>query len=223
MAALTRRTLAQIRDEVIKRCGNITATGYSDRITYFVWEAYLDLATEFHHFELDKIDSSIVLSTSANTIDLPADCFVVIGLRLRNAAGTSIVGEVGKYNFESLSSEYRAVSGMPTKRARFGAKLYFDFKPDIAYTSDLFYYRLPAAPDFAGSATSELGVDCDTHLIELAVALASGGTKDQAFSAVNRESFATWAASQVRSSIQSPLADSRESNTTNSVLGDAQG
>lgn len=223
MAAIARRSLAQIRAEVILRCGNITASGFSGRVEYWLWEAYLDLATEFHHFELDKIDSSIVLSTSTNEISLPADCFVVVGLRLKNTAGTAIVGEVGKYNFDSLSLEYRATPGLPTRWARFGPKLYFDLKPDAAYTSDLFYYRLPTAPDFAGSATSELGVDCDTHLIELATALASGGTKDQIYAAVNRESFAAWAASQVRSSIQSPVFESREATTTNSTLGGAQG
>lgn len=224
MAALTRRIWSAIRDEVIKRCGNITATGYSDRIEYFVQEAYYDLATQFHHFELDKEDASIVLSTSVNSITLPTDCHIVVGFRLRNAAGTAVVGEVGEYDYASLAANYTATAAQPKRRARFGNKLYFDSLPNAAYTSNLFYYRLPTAPDFASaSLTSELGADCDAHLIELATALASGGTKDAVFAQVNRESFAQWAASQVRSSIQSPLPDYRERRATTGTLAGAQG
>lgn len=224
MAVIARRTFVGIRDEAIKRCGNIGASGFSSRVEYFVTAAYDEICSTYHHFELDKIDPNIVLSTSANSITLPSDCFVVVNLVLRNAAGTAIVGEVGLYDGRRVFAGYAAEIGQPTRYARFGTKLYFDKKPDVAYTSDLYYYKSPIAPDFGGAPTSpETARDVDEHIIEGAVALTSSAIKDVDFGGVNRQLLADWLASQVRNPTQVPLSDGRERRATQSTIGGAQG
>lgn len=223
MAILARPTWVGIRDEVIKRCGTIVASGFSSRVERFCWSAYLELATTFHHFELDTVDTSITLSTSANSVSLPADCFIVTGFILKNAAGSTILGEVQEGDPRRVTAAYLADSGQPTKRARFGAKLYFDKKPDLTYKSELYYYRYPASPDFTTPTSPELGSDLDERIIQAAVSLVSSAVKDVDFSAVNRQLLGEWLGTQVRNPAQVPLVDNRERRATQTTLGGAQG
>ena len=222
MAALTRRTWANIRDEVIKRCGNITATGFSSRVEYCCWAAHDYLCSTYHHFELDVVDTSITLSTSVNTITLPARCNIVIGLKLLNAAGSTVVGEVTCEDARPTVAKYIATSGTPKRYGRFGGKLYLDAKPDVAYRSELYYYAFSAAPDFA-STSPETASDVDEHIIEMACHMVSGATGDGAFAGVNRELLSEWLAAQVRNPIGIPLPDVRERFATQTTLGGAQG
>lgn len=212
--------------EAQRRLAGINATGsdgvtFLTRIQYFLAAAYLDLATIYHHFELDVIDTTtITLSTSTNTVTLPADCHEVIALSLRN--GTTYVGEVGIYSQPSLLPAYTAAVGVPTRRARFAGKLYFDKKPDIAYACDLYYYKRPALPDFTGSDSPLTAVDVDEHIIEYALSLANPAIGRPDLMAVNRQLLSDWLASQIRPSLQDPL-ERRERPETDRAMGGAQG
>ena len=223
MAVIGRRTWANIRDEVIKRCGNITSTGFSARVEYCVWSAHLYLCTTYHHFELDKVDASIVLSTSANSITLPSDCYIVLGLRLKDAPGTAILGEVTELDVRRVLAEYKAVSGQPKRRGRLGNKIYFDLKPAAAYTSELYYNAKPLAPDFS-STSPETDVDVDEHIIEMASNLVSGATSDGPYAGLNRDLLNSWLQAQPRSSTSDLiLPDQRERVATQVPMGGAQG
>ncbi len=224
MAATARRTLAQIKTEVLLRLGNPNNTAIN--VDHYVWAAYLRLALTYHHFELDKVTSPMLAaSTSTNTVALPADCFVAIHVQLYDAAtGTDSLAATLETSFDALIREYdpAATPARPTQHARFGGSLYFDKKPDQAYKVQVFYYGRPTAPDFAGALTSELDVETDEHLIEQAVALAAGCTGTPTVE-MNRMMLEDWLGVQVRSSLLDPVPARRERRNTQRTLGGAQG
>jgi hypothetical protein len=221
VAAITRRTLANLKTEVTLRLGNPNNT--SINVEHYLWAAYLRLALTYHHFELDRVTSPMLtLSTTVNTLALPADCFIAIHSQVWDAAGTAALGWTTETDFATLVRDYDATAGRPEKHARFGSSLYFDKLPDVAYKVQLFYYGRPAAPDFAGAATSELDVEADEHLIEQAVILASGGTGTPSVE-LNRMLLDDWLAQQVRSSLLDPVSARRERRNTERTIGGAQG
>src|SRR6476661_5355659 len=173
MAAITRRTWQAIEAEAIRRLAGQNQTGFSLRVDHWLWSAYWLLATTYHHFELDKEDTTtLTIASGANTLALPSDCFMVVALTLR-ASGVQ-VGEVNDYSFSALRSAYTATSGQPQRRSRFGSNLYFDVKADKTYNVDLYYYKTPAAPDFvSGASFPETSVDVDEHIIEAACRFAN--------------------------------------------------
>lgn len=221
MAAIARRTLAQIETEVKLRIGNPNNTTINTQ--HYVWAAMLRLALTYHHFELDKTDATLTLSTSVNTLALPADCFIAIHFQVLNTAGTAVVTDTEEYDFSALTREYSPTTpAAPTKRARFGSTLYFNKLPDQAYKGRLYYYSRPAAPDFAGTDTSPLDVEIDEHIIEQAVLLASAGTSAPLVE-LNRQLLDDWIGLQVRSSLLDPISAKRTRRTTERTLGGVQG
>lgn len=225
MAVLARRNFVQIRDEVILRCGNITATGFSGRVEYAVAAAYDYICTLFHHFELDA-SGTVTCSTSNNYVDLPAGTYIVVKVLLRNAGNTDYVGEITDIDVRANLGDYLSIrqAGMPKRAGRFGNRLYFDYKPDAAYKAEVFYYSYPTAPDFSGSPTSPVTArDVDEYIVNLAVAVMGGAIKDVSLAAMNRDLLAEWAAAQVRNPIGVPLPDFRERPASNSLMGGAQG
>lgn len=221
MAPLSRRTFPQLETEVKLRMGN--PNNATVNYQQMIWAAYLRLALTYHHFELDAISSPLLtLSTSSNSVALPTDTFVVIHAVLLDTAGTAVIGQLEPKDYAALVRDYTGASGVPARRARFGSSLYFDKLPALAYKVRVSYYRRPAAPDFAGSATSELDVETDEHLIEQAVALAAGATGAPTV-ALNRQFLAEWLSEQVRSPLLDSVEDRRERSTTDRTLGGAQG
>lgn len=209
--------------EAQRRLGGINYTGFDARIQHWLTGSYLDLCTTYHHFELDKLDTTtLTLSTSTNTLNLPADCFEVIGMSLRNVAGTAYVGEVGIYSAAALLPAYIAEAGLPTRRVRYLNTLYFDKKPDLAYKVDLYYYRRPTDPDFAGSVYPDTSWDMDEHIIQGALSLANPSIGRPDHGAVQRELLKDWLAMQVRPALQYAL-EGRERHEPSVTLGGAQG
>ena len=183
MALIVRRTWAQMLDEVIRRAGGVDASTFSSRVEYALWSTYLDLCLSYHQFELDKLDTSLTLSTSAPSLALPSDCYIVVGVRLRDAlVGTAVVGQLSYKASRLLLFEYRATpAARPKHYTRFLSTLYFDSLPDAAYKVDLYYYKTPTAPDFS-STSPETHPELDEHLIQgaLSVLFPSLGRPDLA-------------------------------------------
>ena len=222
MAAITRRTWANIRDEVIKRLGNITATGFSGRVEYSVWAAYQDIATTYHHFELDDVDTSLTCSTSTNDVSLTAGTFMVIGVRLKSVAGAVLTG-LESVDFRRLSDDYLATSGRPTQYSRFLNKLYFDKKPDLAYPLEVYRYKRCTAPDFS-STSPELDSDVDEHIIEAACRKLFPMIARPDIGEVNRQLMTEWLSMNVRPSlIDEPLPNMSERSRSATALAGAQG
>jgi hypothetical protein len=228
MAALTRRTWAQLQAETVKRLGNVDSTGtdgttFATRVNYWLRAAHLDLSTTYHHFELDQT-SPLTLSTSVNSVALPADCFIVVAARLKDAAGTTLLAQLTQKSFQALSDEYRATAAQPEFYARYGPNLYVNCLPSSAFKVDLFYYRLPAAPDFAGSGSPETGEDLDEHLMEGACRKAFPGLGRADLGDVGRQLLSEFLAMQPRPSVlDEQLPNLQERVQSPRTYGGAQG
>lgn len=222
MATITRRGWSTIEAEVQRRLGGNDASGFTTRIDYWVWSAYQQICLTYHHFELDKEDLTLTISSGVNTLSLPADCYAVIAMALRDATGV-IVGEVSQYEFAATRGAYVADSGQPRRRARFGSKLYFDVKANQTYSVDLYYYRSPTAPDFTTSTTPETAADVDEHIIEGACRLANPAIGRADLGDVDRQLLADWLSQQIRPSLNQETLEVRERFATARTLGGGQG
>lgn len=222
MAPLARRTWAQMATEVTLRLGNPTTTGFDARIQYALVASYDDLCTTFHHVELDNIDTSKVCSTSTNTVTLPADCLVVVGVRLK-AVGGAVLGQVLVEDYRLGSALYVATSGQPTRCSRFQNSLYFNTKPDQAYPLEIFYYRRCTVPDFSASASSELDRDVDEHIIEGAIRRLFPAISRADLGDVQRTLMSEWMGAQFRSSILDPLTAAPEKEFSATTYTKGQG
>ncbi len=225
MAALARRNWVENRDELIRRLGGINYTGFNTRVQYWLTASYLYLCTCYHHFELDVLDSSLTLSTTVNTLALPADCYILIAVRLKDpTTGKFLPGGVGISNASSKLVEFTNQIGRPKSYVRFKGTLHFDVIADQAYPVDLFYYKLPANPDFTGTDVPLIGQDCDEHLLEGALRLAWPGVSRPDLGDPNRQLFTEWLAETPRpSNISDPLPSAREKAMTNKTMGGPQG
>lgn len=222
MAVLARRTWAQMLTELQLRLGNITATGFSDRLQYLLTASYYDLCTTYHHVELDKIDTSVSCSTSNNEITLPTDLFKLVGIRLKAVGGASILGPVVLEDYRLSSDLYTLTSGRPSRGGRFGTKFYFDKLPDAAYPLEIFYYRYPTAPDF-GATSPELGPDLDEHILQGAIRLGFPAIARGDLGDVSRTLLEEWLQAQVRASLLEPLTALPERERTGTTYSRGQG
>ena len=218
MAVLVRRNWPQLLTETVLRLGNITSTGFDSRVQYWLAASYFHLCTLYHHVELDDIDTSLSCTTSTNEVTLPSDLFVLVGVRLKAVGGATILGPLLVEEYTLVADKYALESGQPSRCARFGNKLYFDKKPDVAYPLEVFHYRRGLAPDFSGTPTSpELDSDVDEHIIQGALALALPGVGRPDLAAVQRELLAEWLSAQVRSSLGDPLTALPERERTTAI------
>jgi hypothetical protein len=219
VAAITRRTWAQIETEVQRRLFGIAYTGFSgggtSRADYFIWQAYKDLCTLYHHPELDVLTSLTFSGT--NTLNLPADTFVVVGCRYVDF-NTGNITPLTKENFRTLFLRYIPNQfGVPSRYARWGSKLYFDIQGINPNTLDLLYYQLPAAPDLTSSGTPIFSSDCDEHLIDLAVAYAMNWIGRPDLGASGYQTLQDWLAQQVRPSVTEDLLPERREKALTDV------
>lgn len=228
MAALARRKWSEIQAETVKRLGNPDSTGtdgtpFTTRVAYWLRAAHLDLCTTYHNFELDQT-TTLTLSTSSNSVALPADCFIVVAARLKDATGTTLLAQLTSKSFQVLSDEYRATPAQPEFCARYGQNLYVNCLPSSAFKVELFYYRLPAAPDFAGTGSPETGEDLDEHLMEGACRKAFPGLGRADLGDVGRQLLSEFLAMQARPSVlDEQLPNLQERIQSPRTYGGAQG
>lgn len=224
MAVLARRNWKQLREETLLRLGNPSATGMSARVEYWLKAAYDELWSVYHHFEFDKIDTSLSLSTSTNELALPSDCFIAMQLILKSADGATFHGERINEDLRMVAAAYAGATGTPTMCARFGSKLYFDKKPSEAFDVELYYYRTGTSPDYSTPTSPETATDCDEHIIQWALRLAMPGLGRPDLGEVQRQLMTEWLAQQVRPATgESPLAARAERERVTTVHGGMQG
>ena len=223
MPPLTRRNWSTMLTELQLRTGNITATGFTDRLKHLLVATYQDICTTYHHLELDKIDTSIVCSTSNNEITLPTDLYSLVGIRLKAVGGASILGPILIEDFRLTSHLYALSSGRPSRGGVFGRKFYFDTKPDQAYPLEVFYYRTGTVPDFDTPTTSDLAIDVDEHIIEGAIRKAFPALARPDLGEVHRQLLDEWLASQVRMPTIDGLVEEPERERTSTTYPRGQG
>jgi hypothetical protein len=219
MAAIARRSWAELATETQRRAGGINYAGppsFLTRVQYFLWASYLEICTKWYHHELFVLDATKTLSTSTNTLTLPTGVFILIAMALRN--GTAYSGEVAVYSGSALLGAYTAESGKPTRRTRGKATIYLDKKPDIAYAVDLYYYKYPDAPDFS-SGTPETGVDCDEAIISGALRYLNPAIGRSELGDVNRQLLVEWLSDNVRGHFVDEPLELRERMETDRKLG----
>lgn len=174
MTVLVRREFHELRDEALKRIGRSSDSAASTRMERFMEAAYYRLALTYHHYELEDEDTATTASPSANTVAVPANTYIVLGVSLRAVSGGAFLKSLVFQSANSLlANADRATSRRPGEWGRVGETLFFDSKPDQAYPLSIYRYKRPAAPDFdaAANAVSELDPLWDEAIIELALML----------------------------------------------------
>jgi hypothetical protein len=166
---MARRTFANLRDEHIKRVGRVGDAAYSARAEELIKAAYFELATLYHHHELDAIDTSKTMSTGSNTVTAPTGAYVVMAVVLRAVSDGEPIKALRLNESRYQFALYAAGSGEPSSYTRFGSSLYTDKKADAAYPLTIYHYRLPTEPAFV-STTSELSVAWDEAILEQSIA-----------------------------------------------------
>jgi hypothetical protein len=223
MASITRHTWATMKAELVRRLGGRTESSFSARVEYWLDAALLDIGLTYHHFELDKTDTSITLNAGSSTITLPTDCYVLIGVGLRNPGLTTFKKWVTLQNLRYVQANFSETSAVPSEYARFGTSLQFNCNSDQNYPLLLRYYRLPTAPDFA-SGSPELSRFWDEHLIEAALAKAQGALWRPDLSAATATTLQEFLDKQIQPPLLVDLLPDRSTVTTaNRTHGGAQG
>ena len=162
----------EIRDEVMKRLGRSGVTAFNTRAQNLVDASYREICQTWHHHELDKESSGLTTSVGSDTVALPADCYLVFGVRL--LSGSTLKGRLGYMRPIDLFGQQSTSNGLPTRYTRFGNNLVLDRPADAAYSAEVFYYRRPTDPDFATPTSPEIDELFDEILIEWATARGQG-------------------------------------------------
>jgi hypothetical protein len=224
LAAIVRRAWSEIVTEVTKRLGGNDATNFSTRIHYWIYHAYVHLCTQYHHYELDSKTQLTLPTTFPPKVSISAVTpkpYVLVSAQLLNTAGTTLVRPLkGPAYAEGLLAALRITAGSPTTWTRYGTDFWVDQTADAAYKVDLYYYALPAEPDFASSSTyPAFSADCDEALIQAAVALGKGSIT---MPGVERELLSDWLAQQPRASTLEEPAPRKEKSGAGRSLGGGQ-
>lgn len=228
MAVTARRTWAQLQAETVKRLGNVDSVGtdgvtFPARVAYWLWASLLDLALTYHHFELDAT-ATLTLSTASNLVALPADCYILIAARLKDPTGATFLRQLTLKQYQALANDYVGAPAQPSFYSRFGSNLYVETLPTLPFKVEVFYYRLPTAPDFSGSLTPDLGVDLDEHLMEGACRKAYPNLGRPDLGDVGRQLLSEFLAIQARPSLlDEPLPGLPERQQSGRTFGGPQG
>jgi hypothetical protein len=186
MTALVRRTWYQIRREVMERVSFKGASVSQERAERYIESAYFDIATLYHHYELDNTDATIVLTTGTSTEALPADTYSVFQVLLFTPVSLVFDSALLWQAPQAVLQKWSDTNAKPTIWTRWASDLVFPSPPDQDYPITLYYYKTPTAPDYA-SGSPETARHWDEHIIEGAVAKALG---------------AIWEAGQLQTSAQ---------------------
>ncbi len=224
MAPLARPTWAALKAEVLRRLGGRSEPSIGARVEQWLDAAQLDLALTFHHFELDTTEKAITLAMGSSTIDLPADCYIVLGVALMTPREETFRRWLTLQHLRYVQANFSIAEAEPAEYARFGSALLFNCPPDKNYPLLLRYYRFPSPPDFAGLASPELSRLWDEHLIEGALAKAHGALWRPDLAASQTQMLQEFLAAQVQPALLAELLPDRSTTpTANRTHGGAQG
>jgi len=224
MAAITRRTWANLRDEAIIALGGYDYTGFSGRVEHALYAAYLDIGLGWHHYELGAISSATV-ATNDISLSVPATAFVVMSVnRSPNNAGNALTLE----RLHFLVANFSATAAVPKKYARSGASalLLLDCPCNAASAGSwtIRFYKVPTAPDFAGSGTPETHWLWDDHILELAIAKMQRKVWRPDLAALSTQSLENWLSQQIQPDLVSEvIASLPDYPTASRPHGAAQG
>ena len=148
-------------------------TVYTARSKEILAAAYFDICTTFHHFELDKKDTTKTCSTSANTIDISSlSIHGIFEFTLNEISGGAFRRHVEFEEAHFQLAKYRNTAEEPKTYTRYGDEIWFAVLPNAAYKTTIYYYSDPTAPDYGGSPTTpETAREWDDRILELALAL----------------------------------------------------
>lgn len=153
MAPIARRTWAEIATEVTTWCGGYDYTGFSTRVQYAIDAAYREIATGWHHFELEAATNATV-ATNDTTVTLPTSpaTFIVMGLYRPSTA--TLGNMLDQQSFAALSAQFSSTAETPTKYCRFGSVLLLNCPCIVgaAGTWVVRHYTFPTAPDFSSGS-----------------------------------------------------------------------
>lgn len=169
---MAHQTFEEIRDEALKRMGRSGVTALTARVEKLVDASYREVCQTWHHHQLDKESSGLTSSVGSDTVALPADCYLVFGVRL--FSGSTFKGRLGYMRTIDLLGQQSTTNGLPTRYTRFASNLVFDRPADAAYSVEVFYYARPADPVFTGAPAPVIDELFDEILVEWTVARGQG-------------------------------------------------
>lgn len=223
MAAITRRTWANLRDEAILALGNYDYTGFSARVEHALYAAYLDIALGWHHYELDASGTATV-ATNDTGLTLPTTTFVVMSV---HRPTTGLGNALTLQRLHLVVSNFSATAAAPKHYARNTATTILFDCPCIAGSAGTWtirYYKAPAAPDFAGAATPDTHWLWDDHILELAIAKMQRKVWRPDLAALSTQSLENWLSQQIQPDLVSEvLASLPDYPTASRPHGAAQG
>ena len=160
---------------------------------------------------------------TGSTVSLPSDCFIVMGVALRNPGANTFKKWLTLNHLRFVQANFSESAAVPAEYARFGSQLQFNCNSDQSYQLLIRYYKFPAAPDFA-SGSPEFARVWDEHLIEAALAKAQGAVWRPDLTAANAQLLQDYLAAQVQPALLMELFPDRPTAaTTNRTHGGAQG
>jgi hypothetical protein len=222
VAAITRRTWANLRDEALRRIGRQTSSDASGRVEYWIDAVYRDLCLTYHHYELDAIAVDQAIAAAATSLALPADCYVVVAVKLKSDAGVEL-GRLTKDRAGYLLGGVAEAAAEPESYSRWASTIYFQAPANAAYKADIFYYRQPTAPDFS-SGSPEWDRLWDEYLVAGAVDAALRGYWAPDLAVTHGETLKEFLGRVVNPTLVSGiLADDQDSPTIDRPHGGAQG
>lgn len=174
MAALTRRTWADIKTEVAARCGRSNDTVFTasaGRAEHSISDAYFDIAlTFFHHELLETTTITLPSSSGINSVALAGTEYLVLAVWREGAS--SFTANLTPADARALLAMDRSSAG-PSSWARVDQTIYLDGTIDGAAATEkigMVDYKLPTAPDFS-SGSPETGRVWDERIIQAALAI----------------------------------------------------
>lgn len=174
MAVETRLTYDLILTEHLKRSRQETDTGYEARAKQFIVQAVFDLARLVKHRDLDSISTAITFTATDLSYTLPTDCQEVVALKIVDPDEATDYKILVPSGFSSVfQSQQQKRTGLPQAMAVWARKLHFDRLAEKLYTTTLYYYSDPTAPDFqtASPVTPPFDRVWDAHILEYSLAL----------------------------------------------------
>lgn len=228
MADQTRQSWSDILSEFIHRAGmnDETASDFPDRARTFLTSAYLDVCLLWHHFELDTVDDTRDFVVGDLGITLPNNLYSLFAVDIFTPDPERCF--IHTLEFEEahvLITGKESKSGQPTKYTRFENKILVERCPDLAYGTEIYYYRMPDPPDFDSTITfPETHWLWDNHIIEAALAISHGAVWRPDLGQMNLQSLAGFASSSAQPPLSSkPLHPQPERPTRTTPHGGAQG
>jgi hypothetical protein len=226
MAAITRWTFANMRDEALRRAGRYDESDTTaDRMEHFVTNAYLRIAATFFHQEMLKVATPLTIANGARvTSALPADLYMILTALLIDDGDRSHALEY-RHAGQVFPNVRADGVGIPKEFCRLGTVLRLDRATDHGdYTVDLLYYAAPTTPDFDGSDESELLRLFDEAIVQYAMALMWPSSWRFDMADINAQLFTSWIEQSTHPRLrESPIPAQAERPLSTQLTGGHQG